>query len=522
MLDRLTTDRPGAERHEFTPADLAATDRLAADLAALLKPGDVVALSGDLGAGKSALARMILRHLSGDPALEVPSPTFTLMQIYETPRGAVVHADFYRIGHPDELVALGFSEEIDGRIALVEWPERGAEHIPSTTRLDIVIEPMPEAGEEARRLIIAGGPHFAGRLRQTLGARKLIDSAGWSAARRDFMLGDASTRAYERLTKPGGETAVLMISPPRPDGPPVRGGKPYSAIAKLAERIDAFVAMDKGLVALGYSAPLIHATDLHAGLLLIEDLGSQGVIDAQGPIPERYIAAIELLADLHGHTLPAILPVSEGRDHVVPDYDTAALEIELDLLLEWYAPHVAGAALAAVTRKQFSRLWGPLIWEVTHAKPTWVLRDYHSPNLIWLPAREGLKRVGIIDFQDAVLGHAAYDVASLAQDARVDVPPELEMRLLAAYAAARRAKEPDFDMAAFARAYAILGAQRATKILGIFARLDKRDGKPAYLKHLPRVSRYLMRNLAHPDLAPLKRWYDGHLPGIGRDAAKAD
>jgi N-acetylmuramate 1-kinase len=518
MLERPSHLNHGLERHEFDLADLAATDRLAADIAALLKPGDVVALSGDLGAGKTALARMILRHMTGDPDLEAPSPTFTLIQGYDTPRGSVIHADFYRITHPDELIGLGFDEEIEGRIALIEWPERGGEHIPDATRLDIVIEPLPGGGEEARRFIIAGGPAFAGRLRLALGARKLIDNAGWSDARRDFMLGDASTRAYERLTRPNGETAVLMISPPRADGPPVRRGKPYSAIAKLAERIDAFVAMDKGLRAIGYSAPEIYAADIPAGLLLIEDLGHQVVIDAKGPIPERYIAAAELLADLHGHALPAILPVSEGRDHVIPDYDAAALEIESELLIDWYAPHIAGAALAAVTRKQFTRHWAPLIGEVTAARPSWVLRDYHSPNLIWLPAREGLARVGIIDFQDAVLGHPAYDVASLGQDARVDVPPELEMRLLAAYSQARKARDPEFDLAAFARAYAILGAQRATKILGIFARLDKRDGKPAYLKHLPRVSRYLQRNLAHPELAALKSWYDTHLPSIARDA----
>jgi tRNA threonylcarbamoyl adenosine modification protein YjeE len=521
MFDRFMPVTPGPDRHEFSLADLAATDRLAGDIAALLKPGDIVALSGDLGAGKTAFARMLLRHLSGDPGLEVPSPTFTLMQGYETPRGAVVHADFYRITHPDELVGLGFAEEIEGRIALVEWPERGAGHIPPAARLDIVLKPG-DGGEEARHIIISGGAAFADRLRLSLGARKLIDEAGWSEARRDFMLGDASTRAYERLTKPDGDTAILMISPPRPDGPPVRGGKPYSAVARLAERVDAFVAMDRGLRALGYSAPEIHAADLSTGLLLIEDLGHQGVVDDKGPIAERYIAAVELLADLHSHTLPTILPVSDGRDHVIPDYDAAALEIESELLLDWYAPHVAGVTLPAVTRKQFARLWAPLIAEITAANPSWVLRDYHSPNLIWLPAREGLRRVGIIDFQDAVLGHPAYDVASLGQDARVDVPPELEMRLLAAYASARRAREPGFDMAAFARAYAILGAQRATKILGIFARLDKRDGKPAYLKHLPRVSRYLRRNLSHPDLGALKAWYDAHLPGIARDAARAD
>ena len=145
---------------------------------------------------------------------------------------------------------------------------------------------------------------------------------------------------------------------------------------------------------------------------------------------------------------------------------------------------------------------------------TWTLRDFHSPNLIWLEEREGLAKVGLIDFQDAVLGHPAYDLVSLGQDARVDVPAALELRLLAAYGAARRADAPDFDLASFARAYAILGAQRNTKIAGIFARLDKRDGKPDYLKHLPRIEGYLRRNLEHPALAELKGWYQAHMPKL--------
>ena len=161
-------------------------------------------------------------------------------------------------------------------------------------------------------------------------------------------------------------------------------------------------------------------------------------------------------------------------------------------------------------------LRGPM--PIAAAAPTWTLRDYHSPNLIWLPEREGLKRVGIIDFQDCVMGHPAYDVVSLLQDARVTVPDEMELRLLGHYAQLRKVASPDFDMPAFARAYAILGAQRATKILGIFARLDKRDHKPAYLAHLPRVTRYLRKNLAHPALALLRDWHKANLPRTIEDS----
>jgi aminoglycoside/choline kinase family phosphotransferase len=156
-------------------------------------------------------------------------------------------------------------------------------------------------------------------------------------------------------------------------------------------------------------------------------------------------------------------------------------------------------------------LWRDALQPALDAPPTWVLRDYHSPNIIWLPHREGIKRVGVIDFQDAMMGPAAYDVASLLQDARVDVPEALEIALLARYSRARL-DEPGFDARSFTHLYALMAAQRASKILGIFARLDRRDGKPQYLRHLPRVWTYLQRALAHPALAPLAAWYRDNIP----------
>jgi hypothetical protein len=503
-----------AGAHVLILPDEATTERLAQDIADILKPGDVVALSGHLGAGKSLFARALLRRLADDPALEAPSPTFTLVQSYESARGPLLHADLYRVRSPDELDDLGLVEDLERAITIVEWPDRAGTRLPAGRRLDIMLEVDAEDAEHRRIATLSGGVLWRSRLAIAIGARRLIDAAGWQEARRDFMLGDASSRAYERLTRASGETAILMISPPRPDGPAIRQGKPYSAIAHLAESVDAFVAMDKGLRSLGLSAPQILAQDLAVGLLLIEDLGAQPVIDETGPVPERYEAAARLLAELHRHALPTILPVAEGRDHVLPEYDREALAIETELVLDWYAPHIAGVTLPAVTRAEFSRIWDRLFDEILEGPSTWTLRDYHSPNLLWLPDRVGHARLGLIDFQDAVLGHPAYDLVSLGQDARVDVPAALELRLLAAYGGARRGTDPSFDLPGLARAYAILGAQRNTKIAGIFARLDRRDGKPGYLRHLPRIEAYLRRNLDHPALEELKAWYQTHLPRL--------
>ncbi len=494
-----------------TLTDEAATARLARTLSPALAAGDLVTLSGDLGAGKTAFARALLRTLAEDPALDVPSPTFTLMQGYETPRFPVVHADLYRIGGVDDLAELGWEEAAEGALVLVEWPEK-AGFLVEAERLDVHMTIGPQGGG-SRVAVMTGWGAWAARLERARAIAELLAGAGWSEAKRQYLLGDASTRAYERLTL-GERMAILMIMPRRPDGPPVRMGKPYSAIARLAESVHPFVALDLALRGQGFSAPEIYAMDLEAGLLLTEDLGDEPVTGPEGPIPERYAEAAAILADLHGRDLPTVLPVPGSADYAIPPYDLDALSIEVELLLDWYMPHIAGATPSGSARATFVNLWRKALEPVVAAPATWVLRDYHSPNLIWLPGRQGTDRVGLIDFQDAVLGHPAYDLASLLQDARLDVPEDLELKLLGHYARRRRSADPTFDMGAFAQAYAVLGAQRATKILGIFARLDKRDGKPQYLRHLPRIQRYLVRDLAHPVLSDLKVWYETVTPTL--------
>jgi aminoglycoside/choline kinase family phosphotransferase len=165
-------------------------------------------------------------------------------------------------------------------------------------------------------------------------------------------------------------------------------------------------------------------------------------------------------------------------------------------------------------RQAYLDLWHGLFERLEIAEKALVLRDYHSPNLIWRPERTGLDRLGIIDFQDAMIGPSAYDVASLCQDARVTVDPHLAGQLLDRYVAVRQGANPDFDEAGFREAYAIMAAQRAAKILGIFVRLKQRDGKPGYLRHLPRIEAYISASLAHPTLQPLRNWFTK--AGIGQ------
>jgi aminoglycoside/choline kinase family phosphotransferase len=214
---------------------------------------------------------------------------------------------------------------------------------------------------------------------------------------------------------------------------------------------------------------------------------------------------------LHRAPLPTQLPVDGRADYVIPAFDTDAMLIEVSLLLDWYLPD-RGVDVTEAVRESFFALWRPLLDSALAVPATWAIRDFHSPNLIWLADRQAIARVGVIDFQDAVLGPPAYDVVSLAQDARVDVPEALEIALLSRYVRGRRSDDPAFDPAAFAESYAMMSAQRNTRLLGVFSRLNRRDGKPHYLRHQPRIWTYLNRALAHPVLTGLRTWFDRHVP----------
>ena len=218
-----------------------------------------------------------------------------------------------------------------------------------------------------------------------------------------------------------------------------------------------------------------------------------------------------MLAALHREPLPETLPLTPQLTYAIPVFDTDALLTEAGLMLDWYLPD-RGAEPSDRSRAEFATIWRDLLSKPAAAPRTWALRDFHSPNLIWLDQRTGIAKVGIIDFQDAVLAPAAYDLVSLLQDARIDVPEPLELALLTHYIKARRAADGGFDPAEFAELYAIMSAQRNTKLLGIFARLNRRDGKPHYLRHQPRIWTYLTRSLAHPVLAPLREWYAANVP----------
>lgn len=501
-----------------------ALEAFATKLAAILKAGDTLYLEGDLGAGKSTFARALIRAISQSPELEVPSPTFPLLIPYETNRFPINHCDLYRIGDPSELEELGLFDELATHLTIIEWPNQLAgEGID-----DYLIIKLEETEDgTARHLTLEGHGRLKNTPARLASIEQFLRAANWHQASWTFLQGDASTRSYIRLHQ-GKEARLLMNAPPQPDGPPIRDGKPYSQIAHLAEDMTSFIVVSRALCAAGLKAPQVEQFDIEKGLLLIGDFGDEQYYDLitskAADQKTLYDDAIDVLAHLRQYDPEKLSETQKPGDpaYSLPPYDETALMIEADLVIDWHWPHSKGAPISEQQRAEWHSLWRPLLGVIEQPRQNWILRDYHSPNIMRLEGETPQQRIGIIDFQDALKGHAAYDVVSLCQDARLTVPPELEQQLLARYCAHISQSDKTFDEAEFKTAYAILGAQRASKLLGIFIRLAVRDGKQHYLAHLPRIWDYLERNLKHPLLSDLAAWYETNFPRSARQRAKGE
>jgi hypothetical protein len=316
-----------------------------------------------------------------------------------------------------------------------------------------------------------------------------LDSCGWGGARPTPLAGDASFRRYYRLGS-NGRRAVLMDAPP-----PQEDVVPYIAVARLLRQ-------------LGFSAPEVFADDRTRGFLLIEDFGDDTytrLLDRGADEPALYTLAVDTLVELQR-------AVEARGSPDLPPYDPERFLAEVALLVDWYAPAALGEPLTDARRAEYLDLWRTLLPQAALPHDTLVLRDYHVDNLMLLPDRSGVQGCGLLDFQDAVCGPPSYDLVSLLEDARRDVPAELRRQMTERYLAAF----PAIDRAAFLQSAAVLAAQRNCKILGIFTRLWRRDGKPRYLVHLPRIWRLLEQELAHPALDPIARWLNRHLPPPAR------
>ena len=306
-----------------------------------------------------------------------------------------------------------------------------------------------------------------------------LEAVGWGGVPALPLAGDASFRRYYRLAR-NGKSAVLMDAPP-----PQEDTHPYVVVAALLREF-------------GFSAPEVLAEDHDQGFLLLEDFGDDTYTRLLGrgaDEPALYALAVDTLVALQRAAEPRGTPD-------LPPYDLERLLAETALLVDWYRP------LANGLREECLALWSAVLPDAVVSPPTLVLRDYHVDNLMLLPDRPGVRGCGLLDFQDAVTGPPSYDLVSLLEDARRDVPGAVSEAMRARYLAAF----PALDRDAFLASYAVLGAQRNCKIVGIFTRLCVRDGKPAYLVHIPRVWRLVEHALGNPVLAPISGWLDRHIP----------
>jgi hypothetical protein len=304
---------------------------------------------------------------------------------------------------------------------------------------------------------------------------KFLSVTTFAGAELQPLAGDASARRYVRAIK-NGKNAMIMDTPAE------------------GENFPAFVAIAEHLKHEGYSAPEIFARDMEKGFLLLEDFGAGSFTsilkDHSKNEEELYSAAIDLLAEWHNK--PTLN---------LPLYNDEVYMREVSLFPDWYLPKIMGAEKATKLRAEYMAIWEKILRSFPLAQNTFVHRDYHADNLMWLEGRVGAKRVGLLDFQDALLGDPAYDIVSLLEDARRDVPTALVEKMKIRYV-----KKTGVDAETFNTAYHMLGAQRNSKIIGIFVRLCVRDGKENYLNYLPRVWAHLENDIKHPMLLDLKHW----------------
>ena len=319
-------------------------------------------------------------------------------------------------------------------------------------------------------------------------ALTFLQANGWGEAKCEFLSGDASFRSYQRVTM-GDKKAVLMDAPPE------------------KEPLPPFILMAEYLTNNGYSAPKIIARDIETGFLLLEDLGddlfSQWLNASPTHEAKLYMEATNFLIDLHHKT---------EQPNTIAEYNIDLLLEEVVLFIDWYCVATLGKERAAELRPEYIALWRELFERAPWLPNVVVLRDFHADNLLWLPEREEIAKVGLLDFQDAVMGSPAYDLLSLVEDARRDVQPETAMTIINHYI-----QQMQWDADSFMACYAMLAAQRNSKIVGIFTRLAMRDNKHDYLNLLPRVWQHIEHDLQHPIMKPLQQWMDKHISAQLRD-----
>lgn len=442
--------------------DAGLTTAFARALAPDLRAGDALLLDGPVGAGKSHFARALIRARLTNSAEDVPSPTFTLVQTYDS-APPIWHADLYRLTDPAEVDELGLLDALPEAIALIEWPDRmEAPADALTLQISALADP------DLRRIRLLGDATRWDRACRAAERARFTHAAGWADAEVVFLAGDASARRYFRLTRDG-ETAVLMDSD--------------------AQTLARYLAMTDWLRDRGFDAPRVLSAERDTGLALIEDFGDAQIARVieqhpalAGPL---YIRIAAMLARLSSYPPAPGVKVLDGPE----------MAEQVGLFAELYPKAVGADAGAQAAANDIAPTIARLHAELCADLPAVTgLRDFHAENIILTPD----DRLGLLDFQDAVATHPAYDLVSVLHDARRDIPADVEGSAIARFLA-----DTGLDPDRFPAAFALLSVQRNLRIMGIFTRLCIADGKPRYLAFMPHVWSLIQRALTTPELADL-------------------
>ena len=476
---------------KYISQNLSDLEKLSKELAPLLNEGGVVTLNGQIGAGKTTLAKLIIQQLTQTPLEDIVSPTFNLYHTYNKDNLEIAHYDFYRIESEMELHEIDLNESFTDKICIIEWADKFRDFLPKD-RIEIFIKCTKN--ERVYRI------NPLGKFREVVSNRAKIENflggldINFTELQR--LPGDASKRNYYRVMS-SDNTMIVMDATQKSDIKNKTG---------LTNGIDDFIKIQEYLNSIDVRVPKLIVRNKIDNIILEEDLGEYSYTDmlTKENYQKLYNPAIQRLIHISNINHPKNIS-TKSNPHYLKEFDLNIYLNEAEIFIDYYWPFIHGKQCNADKKQEFTQIMEEVYSNLTNDK-TLMLRDFHSPNLLFLENENGFRKCAVIDFQDALFGHPLYDLVSLTNDARITIDEYQEKYLIGLYKKDFPFNNFQFDSLSFMQQYHILGVQRSIKILGIFARLAILETNQNYLVHMPRVICYIKRIMQSGSIQALACW----------------
>ena len=476
---------------KYISQNLSDLEKLSKELAPLLNEGGVVTLNGQIGAGKTTLAKLIIQQLTQTPLEDIVSPTFNLYHTYNKDNLEIAHYDFYRIESEMELHEIDLNESFTDKICIIEWADKFRDFLPKD-RIEIFIKCTKN--ERVYRI------NPLGKFREVVSNRAKIENflggldINFTELQR--LPGDASKRNYYRVMS-SDNTMIVMDATQKSDIKNKTG---------LTNGIDDFIKIQEYLNSIDVRVPKLIARNKIDNIILEEDLGEYSYTDmlTKENYQKLYNPAIKTLIHISNINHPKNIS-TKSNPHYLKEFDLNIYLNEAEIFIDYYWPFIHGKQCNADKKQEFTHIMEEVYSNLTNDK-TLMLRDFHSPNLLFLENENGFRKCAVIDFQDALFGHPLYDLVSLTNDARITIDEYQEKYLIGLYKKDFPFNNFQFDSLSFMQQYHILGVQRSIKILGIFARLAILEANQNYLVHMPRIICYIKRIMQSGSIQALACW----------------